>query len=120
MGEMLRQIEYKAELYERTRIEVARDFPSSGLCSTCGTLDPYLTVEEIRWTCEGCGTRHDRDENAAINIEAEGIRTLIHPEDTGGVPAFGGEGRYPHHADTAAAAVSARISRATRTLSGTA
>ena len=82
MGEMLRQIRYKAEWYGRTWIEVGRDFPSSGLCSTCGTLNPNLTVDEIRWTCEECATTHDRHENAAVNIEAEGLRTLIHPEDT--------------------------------------
>ena len=39
---------------------------------------------------------------------------------TGGVRACGGEGRYPHHAGTAAAAVPARIGRTTQTLSGTA
>ena len=101
MGEMLRQIRYKAEWYGRTCIEVARDFPCSGLCSTCGTLHPNLSVDDIRWTCDACGTHHDRDENAATNIEAEALKTLIHqassrserhPEDTGGVRAFGGEG----------------------------
>ena len=120
MGEMLRQIRYKSEWYGRRCIEVAPDFPSSGLCSVCGTLNPHLTVDDIRWTCEACGTTHDRDENAAVNIEVEGLRTLIHPEDTGGVRASGGEGRYPHHAGTPAVAVSARIGRATRALSGTA
>ena len=34
----------------------------------------------------------ERDENAAINIEAEGLTVLTHPEDTGGVRAFGGGG----------------------------
>ena len=120
MGEMLRQIRYKSEWYGRRCIEVAPDFPSSGLCSVCATLNPHLTVDDIRWTCEACGTAHDRDENAAVNIEVEGLRTLIHPEDTGGVRASGGEGRYPHHAGTTAAAVPARIGRATRALSGTA
>ena len=120
MGETRRQIRYKSEWYRRTCIEVDREFPSSGLCSVCATLNPNLTVDDIRWTCEAGGTAHDRDENAAVNIEVEGLRTLIHPEDTGGVRASGGEGRYPHHAGTPAVAVSARIGRATRTLSGTA
>ena len=120
MGETLRQIRYKSEWYGRTCIEVAPDFPSSGLCSVCGTLNPNLTVDDIRWTCEACGTTHDRDENAAVNIEVEGLKHLIHPEDTGGVRASGGEGRYPHHAGTTAVAVSAQIGRATRALSGTA
>ena len=120
MGETLRQIRYKSDWYGRTCIEVAPDFPSSGLCSACGTLNPNLTVDDIRWTCEACGTTHDRDENAAVNIEVEALRHLIHPEDTGGVRASGGEGRYPHRAGTPAVAVSARIGRATRALSGTA
>ena len=120
MGETLRQIRYKSEWYGRACIEVAPGFPSSALCSTCGTLSPNLTVDDIRWTCEACGTTHDRDENAAVNIEVEGLKHLIHPEDTGGVRASGDEGRYPHHAGTPAVAVSARIGRATQTLSGTA
>ena len=120
MSEMLRQIRYKAEWYARTCIEVARNFPSSGLYSTCETLNPNLTIDDIRWTCEECGATHDRDENAAVNIEVEGLKHLIHPEDTGGVRASGGEGRYPQHADTTAVAVPALIGRATRRLSGTA
>ena len=120
MGEMLRQIKYKSDWYGRRCIEIAPDFPSSGLCSSCGVLNPHLTIDDIRWTCETCGTAHDRDENAAVNIQVEGLTHLIHPEDTGGVRASGGEGRYPHHADTAAVAVPARIGRATQALSGTA
>ena len=38
---------------------------------------------------------HDRDHNAARNIEREGLRQVRHPEDTGEVRAFGGEGACP-------------------------
>ena len=51
---------------------------------------------ETQWVCERCGSTHDRDVNAANDIEAEGLRMLIHPEDIGGVRgSFGGEGLAP-------------------------
>ena len=89
MAELLRQIEYKSRWYGRTRVAVDRDFPSSQLCHVCGALNEALTIDETQWTCGGCGTHHDRDVNAAKNIEAEGLRMLAHPENTGtvgGVP----------------------------------
>ena len=83
MAELLRQLEYKADWYGRTCVAVDRDFPSSGLCHVCGEVNGELTIDETQWTCAGCGTHHDRDENAAINIEAAGLRSLTHPEETG-------------------------------------
>ena len=92
MGELLRQLEYKSDWYGRTFVAVDPDFPSSALCHVCGDVNVALTIDDTEWTCNGCGTHHDRDENAAINIEAEGLTVLTHPEDTGGVRAFGGGG----------------------------
>lgn len=54
-----------------------------------------LRLDEWRWRCEGCGAKHDCDVNATNNIEAEGLRILMHPEETGGVCASGGEGEGP-------------------------
>lgn len=85
MAELLRQLEYKSRWYGRTFVQAARDFPSSGLCSACGDLNTHLTIDDLEWTCETCGTHHDRDENAAVNIKAEGHQMLEHPEDTGDV-----------------------------------
>lgn len=45
-----------------------RYFPSSKLCSACGEKNKALTISDSSWTCIHCGSSHDRDINAAINI----------------------------------------------------
>ncbi|WP_436841141.1 zinc ribbon domain-containing protein [Streptomyces bobili] len=50
---------------------VDRFFPSSKLCSTCGTLQEKMPLHVRTWTC-GCGTTRDRDVNAAKNLLAAG------------------------------------------------
>lgn len=64
-------LEYKAVWYGREVIAVDRFFPSSKLCSTCGTLAEKMPLDVRTWTC-GCGTTHDRDVNAAQNLLAAG------------------------------------------------
>jgi putative transposase len=72
--EMRRQIEYKAQWYGREVIFVSRWFPSSKKCSCCGNINSELKLRDREYVCVGCGLVIDRDENAAINIENEGIR----------------------------------------------
>ena len=72
-GEFRRQLEYKAERRGRTIVIVDRWFPSSKTCSACGFLLAELSLGTRRWACPGCGTRHDRDINAAQNILAAGL-----------------------------------------------
>ncbi|MER6166099.1 RNA-guided endonuclease InsQ/TnpB family protein [Streptomyces violaceorubidus] len=64
-------LEYKAAWYGRNVIAVDRWFPSSKLCSTCGTLHEKMPLNVRTWTCD-CGTTHDRDVNAAKNLLAAG------------------------------------------------
>lgn len=54
LGELSRQIGYKADWYGTTLYEVGRFFPSSKMCSKCGLVNADLTLSEKRWTCE-CG-----------------------------------------------------------------
>jgi len=67
--EVRRQLQYKALRYG-TRIVLAdRWYPSSRLCSNCGIRNGELVLRERTWTCASCGTHHDRDVNAAINLQ---------------------------------------------------
>lgn len=75
-GGLRRQLEYKSAQRGVVVQAVDRFFPSSKLCSVCGEKHETLTLAERAWTCAHCGTRHDRDVNAAKNIEKEGLRLL--------------------------------------------
>ncbi len=65
---------YKANWHDRDIVEVDRYFASSKLCSNCGYKNNELTLKHREWICPKCGTKHNRDHNAAINIENEGIK----------------------------------------------
>ena len=57
-------------------ISIDRFYPSSKTCSVCGYKKQDLKLSDRKWTCPNCGTNHDRDINAAMNILIEGRRML--------------------------------------------
>jgi putative transposase len=62
-------LEYKAARYGRTLVRIGRFEPTSQVCSACGVKDGPKPPHVREWTCAECGTGHDRDVNAAINIK---------------------------------------------------
>ncbi len=76
-GEIVRQLEYKAEWYGRELIKIDRYFPSSKRCSSCGYVVEKLPLNIREWDCPKCGSHHDRDINAAINILAAGLAVSV-------------------------------------------
>ena len=73
---LVSMLKYKAVWHNRQIIEIGRFYPSSKLCSNCSYKMNYMGLEIRHWTCPNCGTKHDRDVNAAINIKNEGLRIL--------------------------------------------
>lgn len=75
-SEFIRQLEYKAEWYGRDLIKINRFYPSSQLCSSCGHYGSKKALHVREWDCAACGTKHDRDINAAININTAGLAEI--------------------------------------------
>lgn len=67
-------LEYKAQWYGKNIVYIGRFEPSSKICSSCGNIFKELTLGIREWTCQKCGTVHDRDKNAAQNIKNFGLR----------------------------------------------
>lgn len=75
--ELTRQISYKSDWNNRQYVKIGRFVPSSQTCNYCGYINAETKDLSVReWTCPVCGTVHDRDVNAAINILNEGLRIL--------------------------------------------
>lgn len=75
--ELTRQISYKSDWNNRQYIKIGRFTKSSQPCNVCGYINTETKNLSVReWTCPECGSVHDRDINAAINILNEGLRLL--------------------------------------------
>ena len=82
--ECRRQLDYKAQRRGGQMVVADRWFPSSKTCSCCGTVMKTLPLSVREWTCEACGAAHDRDVNAAKNLERYAVSSTV--------SARGGEG----------------------------
>jgi putative transposase len=68
--EFRRQLDYKTAMYGGTVVVADTWYPSSKTCSVCGHKLDKLPLSCRTWSCPGCGSIHDRDINAAKNLEA--------------------------------------------------
>lgn len=78
-GEIKRQVRYKSLLYGTMIVEADRWFPSTKMCSECRCVNRDLQLSDYEWICQNCGTRHDRDVNAAMNLKRLATATTALP-----------------------------------------
>ena len=72
-GSFVQKLEHTASKYGCRVVTIDRYYPSSKTCNVCQYVNELLTLSDRSWTCPSCGTHHDRDVNAAINILRQGI-----------------------------------------------
>jgi putative transposase len=68
MGQLGRQVAYKADWYGLELVEADRWFPSTKTCSECSNVKAEMSLSEHVYNCHACGARLNRDVNAAINL----------------------------------------------------
>ena len=74
-GSFIAMLEYKCD----NLVKIDQFFASSQTCSECGYRNTETKNLKVReWTCPHCGKHHDRDLNAAINIDREGLSLCGH------------------------------------------
>lgn len=76
MGTTRDQIRYKSKLRGNWLVEADRWHPSTKTCSECGVVNPDVVLGVDWWTCDSCKAEHDRDDNAAKNLDRYGLHTL--------------------------------------------
>jgi len=85
-SEFRSMIEYKSAWYGKNISIIGRFDPSSKLCSSCGYLNKELQLSDREWVCPKCGSKHDRDQNAAVNIKNFGFRNKPSVTQSDGIP----------------------------------
>ena len=73
---LIQKLEYKAKAQGKHLVKIDQWFASSKTCSCCDHKVDSMPLRVRSWICAHCGTAHDRDINAAINIRQQGIVKL--------------------------------------------
>ena len=74
LNEIIREIRYKSKWQNKKVIELNKYYASSQICNHCGNKNKKVKDLRIReWECIKCKNINDRDINASLNIEYEGI-----------------------------------------------
>lgn len=76
-GMFVEMLQYKAVWKGKHIIKVSKWFPSSKTCSRCGYIHKELQLSDREYICPHCGHMMDRDHQAAINIDREGLRLFL-------------------------------------------
>lgn len=85
-SEFYRMMEYKCAWRGKNLLTIGRFEASSKTCSHCGAKNETLTLAVREWMCAGCGTLHDRDINAAVNIKNFALKTIFNNQAGRGTP----------------------------------
>lgn len=76
-GKFLEMLQYKLAERGKHFVKIDKWFPSSQLCHQCGTIHPEMKDLNVTNIVCDCGLTMNRNQNAAINIKREGLRTLM-------------------------------------------
>ena len=76
-GQFVEILKYKCQKHGRKLRQVGQWTATTKPCSDCGFHNENLTLKDRQWTCPECGSHHDRDINAAINILQAGIAVKV-------------------------------------------
>ena len=78
-GHFVNKLLWKSSLNENNCqvVKADRFFASSQICHCCGFKNPITENLNVRsWACPECGTEHNRDVNAAINLRENAIKQV--------------------------------------------
>ena len=67
-GFFVAMLEYKCEWTGKHLVFADKYYASTKMCSNCGYKNTDITLSTREWECPVCGTHHNRDQNAAINL----------------------------------------------------